>query len=173
MSLPCTCSSWSTPSEPHGITFLFKTLRLSLHSPLLALFFSTIFNADQVLSARSRFYCARTRDPKERKMGEGLPCNMLLRVLEKSKSLKVSTSNPNLSFPHPIRITSRWMFQSWRLSQKTSCTKEAMKWRRMQRGNNAETMHAETLILYWQGLLQWFEICAILAIEHMIWHCSS
>lgn len=39
--------------------------------------FFRLFNADQVLSARSRFYCTRTRDPKEGKMGEGLRRNVV------------------------------------------------------------------------------------------------
>jgi len=58
-------------------------------SPSISLLFFRLFNVDQVLSARSRFYCARIRDPKEEKMGEGLPHNeLLLRVLEKSKPLR-------------------------------------------------------------------------------------
>lgn len=34
----------------------------------------------------------------------------LLRLLEKSKPLRASASNPSPSFPRPIRITSRWVW---------------------------------------------------------------
>jgi len=65
----CTCSSWPTASEPLGITFLFRIFRCRRLPPSRApaLFFSPVYSASirYFPLARSRFYCARTRDPKE------------------------------------------------------------------------------------------------------------
>lgn len=101
MSLPCTCSSWPTASQPLEITFLLKRGPSGSPAPPFAsrpLLFFRLFNADQVLSARSRFYCARTRDPKEGKMDEGLPRNVVRNAGEIKASKGFSFRSQSLFF---------------------------------------------------------------------------
>jgi len=65
----CTCSSWPTASEPLGITSLFRIFRCRRLPPSRApaLFFPSVYSASirYFPLARSRFYCAPARDPKE------------------------------------------------------------------------------------------------------------
>jgi len=122
---PCTCSSWPTASEPHGITFLFKTLRFPLLSPLLGLFFSSIYSTPIRYFPLARAFIALVLVSwRKRKWAKDSGAT-LLRVLEKSKPLRALTSNPSLSFLRPIQITSRWarMFSHGDYRKKTSCTR--------------------------------------------------
>lgn len=90
-------------------------------SPFLALYFSSVYSTPIRYFLLARAFIALVLVIRRKGKWAKDSRATLLRVLEKSKPLRALASNPSLSFPRPIRITSR---RAWGCFSHGDCRKK-------------------------------------------------